>query len=91
IQRAWRACTSRRESWQGQGEDRDSQSRGETEPPEGLQDPVVTTGISPGSSPSLAEFIRIYAQSSWPESDNEIPGGERSSVKSRGGQQKGGE
>ncbi|XP_010779665.1 uncharacterized protein, partial [Notothenia coriiceps] len=53
IQRAWRACTSRRESWQGQGEDRGSQSRGETVPPEGLQDPVVTTGISPEQMKSL--------------------------------------
>ncbi|KAK5868737.1 hypothetical protein PBY51_009727 [Eleginops maclovinus] len=53
IQRAWRASTSRRESRQGQGESHGSQSRGETVPSEGLQEPVVTTDLSPEQLKSL--------------------------------------
>ncbi|XP_041795947.1 schwannomin-interacting protein 1 isoform X2 [Chelmon rostratus] len=53
IQRAWRASTSRRESWQGQDKNRTSHHRGETVPPESLQDPAVTTNISPEQLRSL--------------------------------------
>lgn len=47
IQRAWRASTSRRGSWQGQDKNLTSHRRGETVASESLQDPVMTTNISP--------------------------------------------
>lgn len=48
-----------------------------------------TSSFTWGLSPPLAHLIGRWAQSSVYH--NEIPGGERNSVKSRGGQQKGGE
>ena len=47
IQRAWRASMSRRGNGQGQGGNHTSHHQGELVPSEGLQDPVVTTNISP--------------------------------------------
>ncbi|TMS07206.1 hypothetical protein E3U43_011299 [Larimichthys crocea] len=47
IQRAWRASTSRRGSWQGQDKNHPGDHLGETVPSESLQDPVMTTNISP--------------------------------------------
>ncbi|XP_044057939.1 schwannomin-interacting protein 1 isoform X1 [Siniperca chuatsi] len=53
IQRAWRASTSRRGSWQGQDKNRTSHHRAETVPSKSLQDPVMTTHISPEQLTSL--------------------------------------
>nr|XP_033487208.1 schwannomin-interacting protein 1 isoform X1 [Epinephelus lanceolatus] len=53
IQRAWRASTSRRGSWQGQGKNRSSHLGGETVPPESLREPVMTTSITPEQLKSI--------------------------------------
>ncbi|XP_074498328.1 schwannomin-interacting protein 1 isoform X1 [Sebastes fasciatus] len=54
IQRAWRATTSRRGSWQGRGKNRSSHRRSETAPSETLRDPVVMTAdVSPEQLKSL--------------------------------------
>ncbi|KAM7412999.1 hypothetical protein PAMA_020401 [Pampus argenteus] len=87
IQRAWRASVNRRASWHGQGKNRSSHHLDETVPPKSLPDPVMTTDISPG-------LVLLFSQSHTQigcilmASNNEIPGGERSRIKSRGGQQK---
>ncbi|KAL3991844.1 gamma-glutamyltranspeptidase / glutathione hydrolase / leukotriene-C4 hydrolase [Sarotherodon galilaeus] len=47
IQRAWRASMSRRESWQAQDKNRTNDHWRETVPSESLQEPVMTTNISP--------------------------------------------
>lgn len=47
IQRAWRASMSRRGSWHGQDKNRTSHQQDETVPSKSLQDPVMTTNISP--------------------------------------------
>ncbi|KAG8001956.1 hypothetical protein GBF38_012256 [Nibea albiflora] len=47
IQRAWRASTSRRGSWQGQDKNHPGHHLCETVPSESLRDPVMTSNISP--------------------------------------------
>nr|XP_020471272.1 schwannomin-interacting protein 1 isoform X3 [Monopterus albus] len=53
IQRAWRATMSRRDSGQGRDENHTSHHWGGTALSESLQDPLMTTGISPEQLKSL--------------------------------------
>ncbi|XP_067451004.1 schwannomin-interacting protein 1 isoform X2 [Thunnus thynnus] len=58
IQRAWRATVTRRGSWHGQDKNRTSHHQDETVPSKSLQDPVMTTNISPEQLKSLQSGLK---------------------------------
>ncbi|XP_032362275.1 schwannomin-interacting protein 1 isoform X1 [Etheostoma spectabile] len=72
IQRAWRASTSRRGSWQGQDKNRRSHRRGETVPSENLRDPVMTTDVSLEQRKSLQNGFKHVNDGSFQLQSNHL-------------------